>query len=720
MSSSSTTLVGLAAVLLAGTGSWIQAVDLDDDGQDDFWELQYGVSGLDPEADDDGDGWTNAAESLAGTDPRDAHSRLYGVGSWREAQSLVFRWSSVPDQAYRIETSRDLLTWEPVAEDDLVAAGSDAEAAIAMEGEALFLRVRPVGRDSDRDGISDRAELALGWNPMRASSSGVAGPGDAARAVALLQSGDPFAYAGGMVGGTRPERDHIARFMMQATLGPTPEQLAYAAEIGIEAWIDEQVALDPGYVMPEIRDRRADGLDTFANHANAAWFRQVLGSPDLLRQRVAFALSQIFVVSANVIGSPEGLASHYDLLLEHAFGNWRDLVLELSNHPSMGQYLNHMSNRKADPEVGRFPDENFARELMQLFSIGLFELNDDGSEILDGDGRPIPTYTQEDIRQLARVFTGQAFGGPLNDVHVDWHFFWGERDYEHPMKIWTEHHDVGEKVLLGGEVVLPAFAEDPGRTAADDITDAVDLLFHHPNTGPFLARRLIQRLVTSNPSPGYIRRVAQVFADNGSGERGDLGAVVKAILLDPEARGEHWKTDPAFGHLREPLLRAMQPVLVWARRDDLHANNEYHWNADSVLGQKWMESPSVFNFFLPDYQPHGPLRDEDLVAPEFQVLNSTTALSTPNRLLAHAFWGYGQVWNNWDAYDHTAEYAIWEDSAALLDHLDAILTYGRLSDETRTTILQAMEAMPEWYRPYETVMETIYLILISPDAAVMR
>jgi len=361
-------------------------------------------------------------------------------------------------------------------------------------------------------------------------------------------------------------------------------------------------------------------------------------SPDLLRQRIAFALSEIFVISRRVefiSDDTRGVANYYDLLLTHAFGNFRDLLLDVTLHPAMGAYLSHLGNRKADLSKNRYPDENYAREVMQLFSIGLFELNQDGTQKLDENGEPIPTYTNANITEFAKIFTGLTiephpqFLADLAEEGEE--FVYNEEYYLDPLGIlykpmiaFEQEHDSGPKTLLNGTVV-PA-----GQGTMADIEAAIDNLFNHPNVGPFIGLRLIQRLVKSNPSPAYVSRVAGTFNDNGQGVRGDMQAVIQAILLDEEARDTSYLNDPTHGMLREPLVRYISLCRTF---NATNSSGEYTYVPDHFsqeMLQYVVDSPSVFNFFLPNYQPIGPIAEADLVAPEFQITTSYTAVSAAN------------------------------------------------------------------------------------------
>ena len=350
------------------------------------------------------------------------------------------------------------------------------------------------------------------------------------------------------------------------------------------------------------------------------WFQNSVRGSDQLRQRVAWALSQILVTSQVSLANryPMGLADYYDTLARHAFGDFRQLMEAVTLHPMMGVYLSMLGNRKPNAELNIRPDENYARELMQLFTIGLVELDADGTPKLDAHDQPIPTYDQAVVEGFAHVFTGWhwacTFGSPADCGFSNTRGTVPNQIL--PMQLFPEEHDTGEKRLLtypnAVKSVVPA-----GQTAEQDLADALDNIFHHPNVGPFIARQLIQRLVTSNPSPAYVARVSAVFDDDGTGQRGNLGAVVRAILLDAEARAPASTADPGASKLKEPVLRITQ---LWRAYDGRAANDRY-FNIDPAVdfGQGPLQAPSVFNFYSPFYAPPGEISDLGLVAPELQI-----------------------------------------------------------------------------------------------------
>ena len=501
-----------------------------------------------------------------------------------------------------------------------------------------------------------------------------------------------------------------SRFLSQATLGADWEEIQRTSRIGLDDWLDEQFAAPIGYHQPLLEELERSGLEIESQHRRWVWWQQVMHGPDPLRQRVALALSELFVVSdeMDVVGTqPMGLANYYDMLLEDAFGNYRELLLDVSLHPIMGIYLSHLRNQKSNPAAGLFPDENYAREIMQLFSIGLFELRPDGTERLDGAGRPIPTYTNDDITELAKIFTGLSFASPSGE------FDGGLEVWTRPMRMYEERHEPGAKHLLRGRYV------PPGQPGMRDIEDAIDNLFGHPNVAPFIVRRLIQRLVTSNPSPAYVERMAGVFADNGHGVRGDLRAVVRAILLDPEARDWPARGEIGRGMLRESYLRRVQLARAFNARNLVRTYPLDDWSAPTSFGQRPLSSPTVFNFFVPDHQPRGPIGDADLFAPEFQILTAVTAISSANDMqsqIERAMNGDEQAVNE-VRLDLSDEIALAANAPGLVDRLDLLLMYGNMSARTRQIVLSAIEQLDD---PVERAHMALYLVAISPEYSVLK
>jgi len=504
--------------------------------------------------------------------------------------------------------------------------------------------------------------------------------------------------------------EEAGRFLAQATLGANWEEIHRTAEMGYEAWLAEQFERPAGYQQPMLEQRAQLGLEVTEEHRRWSWWEQVMQGPDPLRQRIALALSEHFVVSdelSQIRDNPRGLANYYDMLLGHAFGNYRDLLHDVTLHPIMGVYLSHLKNERSNPAAGRFPDENYAREIMQLFSIGLFELELDGSFVLSGTGEPIPTYDNGDITEFAKIFTGLSFDSPDSDFNQ------GVAVWTEPMRMYEPYHEPGPKQLLHG-LYLPA-----GQTGMQDIDDAIDNLFEHPNVGPFVARRLIQRLVTSNPSPGYIERVASVFGDDGSGVRGDMKAVISAVLLDPEATA--WPDESAIGHgmLRESFLRRVHLARAFDASNLAFSYPISDRGAPDSFSQRPLSSPTVFNFFLPDHQPSGPVGDAGLVGPEFQIVNAVTAISSANALQTQI-----DSVMNFDIDDTLEvrlhlddEIAIAPDVIGLVNRLDRLLMYGDMSAQMRQVLIQALMQLGD---PETRAKMAVYLISISPEYNVLK
>lgn len=492
------------------------------------------------------------------------------------------------------------------------------------------------------------------------------------------------------------------RFLTQATFGPTEAAAGRLVSLGYERWLDEQFTAPVTRHLPYVQAQaapqtQADRLD--------AWFQASLRGPDQLRQRVAYALSQIWVVSdVGALGQqPQALAYYYDTLLDHAFGNYRELMLAATLTPAMGVYLSMLGNQKPDPARNIYPDENYARELMQLFTIGLVRLNPDGTVVVGADGVPLPTYDQDVIEGFAHVYTGWTFAGSLN-------FERPRRDFLQPMQAYEAYHDTGPKRLLNG-TVLPG-----GQTARQELDAALNNIFQHPNVGPFVSRQLIQRLVTSNPTPGYVGRVAARFADNGRGERGDLEAVVRAILLDPEARSA--PRDASTGKLKEPLLRLTQ---LWRAYDARSQAGRYLFpGPQNWFGQAPLRSPSVFNFYSPTYVPPGELADAGLVAPEMEITTEYFTARTNSYLAAAIFQANsasGALRPESIVIDIAPELAVAGDPARLVQRIADRLTGGLLSDPLRREALKLAEATPA-SDGAARVAEVLHLVATSPEFAV--
>ena len=538
---------------------------------------------------------------------------------------------------------------------------------------------------------------------------------------------------------TLNSEEEAARFLAQATLGANMALIQQVASQGFENWIDAQFLVPQSQILEYLYQHLFDESDIaeelpFRELFRYALWQHIMNGEDLLRQKVALALSEIFVISTekdDIYISANGAADWYDMLLRNAFGNFRDLLQDVTLSPIMGNYLSHAGNRKTDLSLSRFPDENYAREIMQLFTIGLFLLNDDGSYQLDGNNEPIPSYDNSHITEFAKIFTGLQYDFD-GDPHVTWHNpgfdsgWLNSYTAVRPMTMWEEEHEPGSKTLLNGHIV------PNGQTGIEDINDALDHLFNHQNVGPFIGRLLIQRLVKSNPSAGYIGRVTAVFNNNGSGVRGDMQAVIKAILLDDEARNLSYINDPTNGKLREPFFRFTHLMRTFNFSNPQNKFWDAGWSVGNELRQYMLNAPSVFNFFSPDFRPAGPVADAGLTGPEFQLLNSYTAISTINFFYAKLDWNYvfdlpgtdqvinGQTYDiDQPAPDFTTELALLNDIDALIDRLNLLMTYGTLSTEMRQIIYTAVSSYASNTNvDIEVIRFAIYLFMICPEFAI--
>ena len=544
------------------------------------------------------------------------------------------------------------------------------------------------------------------------------------------------------------------RFLAQTTFGPTAKDIDRIVRIGKSAWLDEQFTkpqtkhlalLDKrfeqiGFVVEPVQDDSDEGYLRDLQRSDI-WWEVALWGDDQLRQRLAYSLSQILVISnvSDVLyNDTRGIANYHDILAQHAFGNYRDLLKAVTLNPMMGEYLSMVRNEKADPNRNIRPDENYAREIMQLFSIGLVQLNLDGSVKLDAQNNPLPTYDQTTVKELARVFTG------WNMATISNWWEWTESGASEilPMKPFNNYHDFGAKVLFGDQHI-PA-----DKSPEQDIDAALDILFAHPNVAPFISKQLIQRLVTSNPSPAYVTRVAKVFNNNGNNVKGDMKAVVRAIVLDDEAQTGHQTAPATFGKLREPILKTAH---LWRAFKGTGTPTKLEngsvtpprirfLGSHRLMGQRPFGSNSVFNFYRPDYQHPGELKNANMNSPEFQILTESMVMSKVSALSNAIFWRdtphdwleptIDGVWDVFSPRLHLdRERDLSKNPADLLDHLNMLLMAGQMSQPMYELILNHLNVNkvdPTWDQAGQTwardtlVYEALFLVMASPEYAVQR
>jgi len=554
-----------------------------------------------------------------------------------------------------------------------------------------------------------------------------------------------------------------ARFLTQATFGPKPGEISSLTGTSASSWFAQQLAMEPTLVRPDFDAYQGFTPDNgeselFFGAPSFVFWKQAAQAPDQLRLRMAFALSQILVVSDTggeiLFDVPESMVGYQDILRAHAFGNYRDLLEAITFNPAMGEWLTYMGNQKADSS-GRVPDENYARELLQLFTVGLVELQPNGEPRLQ-NGQPVELYNNKDVTGLARVFTGLDIAGLDRSVFPSLVDAVGEvedlgENFLRPMTFNDALHSDREKTFLICSI-------SAGTGTLDSIDQALDCIMAHPNVGPFVSRQLIQRFTTSDPSPEYVERVAAAFDAGsfllpdgrrvGDGRKGDLPPTLAAILFDPDAQIEPALDDPQFGKIREPVLRFTH----WARSFGVDGSKpEYALELENTsspndLSQHPHRARSVFNFYRPGYTAPGTQSGAlGMTVPELQIVNAT---STTGYINFMTFWTFGgldtldereiedelsernipfdsaEVADAWRP-DYSAEIALANNPAALLDRLDRTLAYGTLSDETRASIESAVNQIPldneedEEGRTLRAQL-AVFLIMTSPDYLVQR
>jgi uncharacterized protein (DUF1800 family) len=774
------------------------------------------------DVDSDGDLLTDWEERVAGFDP----ARMFSEGLGNSSTNLSSRMTDY-------ERMRDLLAG--TAAHVVTVVATDATMAENWPDPGMIVirrtgRLSPVTVNFSVSGTATSGfdytgpvmlsatiplgadEIAIPFTPLADAET----EGDETIVVTLLGGG--AIYTVGARGTAslviqdssdgKPSEKSAARFLQQATFGPALAEMARVRALGFDAWLDEQLGRAPNLHLPLVRQWQAElpisGTDRAVDsrvgseHRIEAFWRQTMrtdAESDPLRQRVAFALSQIFVISdrnSSVANDHRGPADYYDTLLRGAFGSYRALIEAVSRHPNMGQFLSSLKNRKANPAINRFPDENYAREVMQLFSIGLWLLDRDGTQLLsdgtrlgpDGEtipaGQPIPTYGQDQVEALARVFTGLSIGSrfanadlePTDGNIIPTTVFYDSRSvYFRPMRFFDGEHDLAAKTLVfPGHVTLGLPARtgttSTSQTAGNaDLTATLDWLAAHPNIAPFICRQLIQRLVTSNPSPGYIRDVVDVFENSThplpGGARGMLGPVIKKILTHDEARSYAQTLEPEHGLVREPYTRfvAFARALGAAPEDPVSSGGRYRGfgNIDAEFLQRPLSAPSVFNFYSPEYRPLGPLATQALVAPEVQILNGVSAITGPDRFSsalqvtsAGSTSGTGTTaatrtrLNSSATLTDTAGQPTWNtridetpwvalvkaDPHALVTELDLRLCAGRMSAATYRAVTRAVLRLEDPAATTNTLHSenrarlrfrvAAHLAAICPESAVLR
>ncbi|MBI79301.1 MAG: hypothetical protein CMQ51_02610 [Gammaproteobacteria bacterium] len=615
----------------------------------------------------------------------------------------------------------------------------------------------PVGSEITLTWSSDNTtgcQASNGWSGLKSTSGSeimqVSNKSGANTYTLTCFNGTHSTISTSTVNSRNVNQTEAFHFLNQATFGATESEANSLSSIDLEAWIEDQF-LKPASLYDQILLDRESSIDSSLSNFQhqrrllelfkGLWIKNAVLAEDQLRQRVAFALSEIFVISMldpDLSSRAHLISDYYDLLVSSAFGNYRDLMEDVTLHPAMGLYLDHLSNEKPDTSKNIRPDENYARELLQLFTIGLVDLNIDGTVQRDSEGVPLQSVDQSIIEGFAHVFTGWHFDkSSWSSANNDLAAGAQKNSYRNikPMKSFNNYHDKGEKKLLNGTVL----AAD--SNASQDLKDALDNIYAHPNLAPFVSYRLIQRLVKSNPSKEYVGRVANIFNNNGSGVKGDLKSVIKAILLDQEARTIN-ESDLTAGKLKEPILRATQLWRAYGLKDIEYDNTGkggyifrgFYGNKDilDVFGQGPLQSPSVFNFFSPFYSPPGEISNQSLVAPELEI-----ATEYQNTNILNFFWRQTFNYNSQKtisdievnyggdkiissladfAIDIDEEAALASDTTSLIDRVATKLLGGNISDDLKSSIKDVIDLYTD--EPDRQASIAIYLIVTSPEFTV--
>ncbi|MDB4687809.1 DUF1800 family protein [Akkermansiaceae bacterium] len=672
----------------------------------ELWLRQFSGAQVAADFDSDGDGFSDFEEGVAATDPFDPNSFILLEATYSAATGLVdFSWEGESGKLYLIEGLADG-KWQTLA-GSIARKGEPQTLSLAADGTLMVrLVVRDV--DQDQDGVNGWEEALLGWSDEDPQSAGT-DVHDYAALYGMLEGEGTVSLAGGAISIPKIKASHAetSLFLSQASFGGDRETISEVRQAGLVKWLDEQQGLE-AFTLTEpllFSEDETRNLYTWGK----TWWGTVMRSEDQLRLRMAYALSQIFVISGMgndaIRNSPELQAHYYDLLLRNSFGNYRELLEDVSYSTQMGVYLSYLWNAKGDSEKGTFPDENFAREIMQLFSIGLWKLYPDGRPVLDDYGKGVPTYDNEVITEMAKIFTGFGLGAAPS-----FNFYLGTTEWNHPMKIYDEYHSEGSKRLFDG-VTIPA-----GQTAAEDVAMALDIISAHNNVPPFMSHLLIQRFTSSNPSPDYRRRVSRVWADNGEGVRGDLKAVLRAILLDPEVRHPD-RNGGKRGKVREPILR-LASAMRFFNAENQQSPPTYplvmnYFNQS--VGQQPLFAPSVFNYYQSNYRPLEVPDGGGIISPELQIATSGRLINMDNFMevlvrsgLDPAFMPDEKVIQ----LDFQYEYDWGDGLRSLLDDLNQNLAGGRLSEASLDIIEMAAEGQPTQQLKIQTA---IHLILESPE-----
>ena len=698
----------VVVALLAFPSVLFGVIDFNGNGVSEIWELQYKGTVAD-DFDSDKDGSSNLAEGIAGTDPRDPESVLALEHPVLDGPEVRFSWAAEAGKSYRLER------WDPAANGWSEAASILPLSISAIQTVTLdrldggVFRLVSADVDMDGDGLSAWEEILIGTSDESAAGVDGSGEGDFVTALRALESEEGVVLSNGTQLDRRlPSEKEAARFLLKASFGPTDESIEEVVSMGLTGWIDNQATIPTTRLQTSIA---RNALPINSSRGRDGWWRSANIAPDQLRQRMAYALSQILVVNfqgGSVIGDNYLIqARYYDIFTTGAFGSYRDALEKVTYNPAMGFYLSHLNNRKSDDPVSptRFPDENFAREIMQLFTIGLWELNLDGSRKLDQEGNFIPTYGNQTITEMARVFTGMSHS-TTNNGRAATSFYDVARgnDYLYDMKVWDEEHETGPKSIVNGVQL------DGSQTGEEEVQAALDALLEHPSLPPFLSRLLIQRFTSSNPSAAYLARVSRVWLDDSTGESADLGEVIKAILLDPEVlsgSGHQY-----HGKVREPIIRyaSLARAFNLVSESGKYSTNQPLLNDD--FGQFPMLSPSVFNFYLPDFAPEGEFRMAGMVSPELQLASLSQLLRSDSQFAASV-----EESGVSGSFDLTKELTLVDEPSALVERVDLLMTGGRLKADTKLMILNAVQSE---VTDLEKVRTAIYLVSQSMECIVLN